>query len=47
MKLPSRAQSLYCAISLAERRNKAIAPYEPTRDIRAFTPVFFAGYARQ
>ena len=25
-----RAQSLYCAISLAERRNKAIAPYEPT-----------------
>jgi hypothetical protein len=27
-----RAQSLYCAIGLAERRNKAIAPYEPTRD---------------
>jgi hypothetical protein len=23
-----RAQSLYCAIGLANRRNKAIAPYE-------------------
>jgi hypothetical protein len=24
-----RALSLYCAISLAERRNRSIAPYEP------------------
>jgi hypothetical protein len=36
-----RAQSLYCAISLAERRNKAIAPYEPnpTMTIEDNSPV--------
>jgi hypothetical protein len=28
--LGRRAQSLYCAISLAKRRNKAIAPYVPS-----------------
>ena len=28
--LGRRAQSLYCAISLAKRRNKAIAPYLPS-----------------
>jgi prevent-host-death family protein len=40
-----RAQSLYCAVSLAKRRNKTIAPYgvSPNSPICAMSPAQSAG----
>jgi hypothetical protein len=41
-----RAQSLYCAISLAKRRNKAIAPYGSGADRLHFSEFVEASFNR-